>query len=76
MAIREDVSKFQMQVTSQNFENQFLQDDRKPKKSSRYTIILFCTFDCRYNKKVKVLWYCVIVVIVLVRVVLCVSIAI
>ena len=36
MAIREDMAKFQMPISSQNIENQFLQDDRRPKKSSRY----------------------------------------
>lgn len=35
MAIREDMAKFQMPISSQNIENQFLQDDRRPKKSSR-----------------------------------------
>lgn len=55
MSLREDMSKFQMPISSQNFENQFLQDDRKPKKSSRYTIISICTSDCNYIK----FFYCI-----------------
>ena len=51
MAIREDMSKFQMQISSQNIENQFLQDDRKPKKSSRYIMVFVYAFACCYIEK-------------------------
>jgi hypothetical protein len=44
MAVREDMSKFQMPISSQNIENQFLQDDKKPKKSSRYIMFLIYVF--------------------------------
>ena len=45
MAVRDEMSKFQMPISSQNIENQFLQDDKKPKKSSRYFMALIYAFD-------------------------------